>query len=330
MGLFGKRRFRFNRTRLRDLRKALADNDQIIEGGWQNDEKAKSEFLNTMILPRASQNAQALVGSSEGKTGMLWKAWEKQAGQDFEPHFQKIGDCVSQGGALGVETLSAVEIGLGQREEWCNKISTEVLYGGSRVEIGGGRIKGDGSTGSWLARFVEDYGSVKRGQYGDIDLTTYDPDLAKAWGKSRSKGIPVEMEELATEHPVGRAVLIDGGWNQACDLMANGCPVVICSSIGYQSKADREGFLRAGPTWQHCMLLWGFDRKSRREGGCIANSWGEGWFSGPEHALGTPAGCFWAEARDINRMLREGDSYAFVDYKGFIKRDLDYDLFGTG
>ena len=41
-------------------------------------------------------------------------------------------------------------------------LSPEVIYGGSRVEIGGGRIRGDGSIGAWAARWVRDYGVVPR------------------------------------------------------------------------------------------------------------------------------------------------------------------------
>jgi len=310
-----------------ELLKAADSSGKIIKGGWVDLPVARKKFIAKTSMPLASQHGREIVGSSRDKAGLLWKAWEEMAGHEFVPHFQEIGDCVSQGGGLGVEVLSATEIVDGQNETWCGKISTEVLYGGSRVEVGGGQLRGDGSTGAWLAEFLEDFGTVKRGKYGNIDLTKYDPELAKEWGKRRSQGIPREMETLSKEHPVKRAVLIDGGFNQACDFMANGCPIVVCSSVGFRTQADRDGFLYPGPQWMHCMLVFGFDRKSRREGGCIANSWGGNWVSGPAHRLGTPAGCFWAEARTLDRMFREGDSYALMDYQGFEKKKRSYILY---
>jgi hypothetical protein len=163
---------------------------------------------------------------------------------------------------------------------------------------------------------------VLRGRYGNIDLTHYDPDLAAEWGHWRA-GVPAEIEKIAQEHPVKTTAAVTT-WDEYCDAIANGYPVAICSNVGFTNRTDAEGFLRRRGVWYHCMLGWGVDSLSARQGGCIANSWGTNWVSGPQHKLGTPPGCFWADADVIHTMVQQGDSYALSGFEGFPSQDLDY------
>ena len=107
-------------------------------------------------------------------------------------------------------------------------------------------------------------------------------------------------------------------------MIANGYPVAICSSIGFNTTADSEGLLRPGPKWRHSMLLVGIDTKSEKQAGLIINSWGSNWWKGPKYKLPTPDGGFWTDAKTIDRMLRQGESFALSNYKGYPRR---YDLF---
>jgi hypothetical protein len=105
----------------------------------------------------------------------------------FPIRLQTIGDCVSQGCACAVDVVKCVEIDLlGENEAWVAETATEPIYAGSRVEIGGGKIRGDGSVGAWAAKFVTVFGAIPRGVYGTIDLTTYS-------GDGRSNGGVVPM-----------------------------------------------------------------------------------------------------------------------------------------
>ena len=238
------------------LRKAVAQSTRPIDSGWKCMPQEVAEYkLRRRALgkyPMASSYSDPFRGDSKGKYVQLLDIWEKVAGRPFEPHFQLIGDCVSHGNAVGIEVASAVQVETDGGQEWSDKISTEVVYGGSRVEIGKGQIRTDGSVGAWAAEFNEDYGTVSRGRYGDIDLTKYDANLAKDWGHWRGDGIPTEMETLSKDHPVGNMILIDRGWEQACDLMASGYPIVICSDQGFGDRFDNDGFLPANKTWYHC------------------------------------------------------------------------------
>jgi len=66
------------------------------------------------------------------------------------------------------------------------------------------------------------------------------------------------------------------------------------------------------------MLAASFDDEYRRPGALIYNSWGDQWVYGPTRGP-QPSGTFWVDASTIDRMLSEGDSFAFSAYVGFPK-----------
>lgn len=295
--------------------------------GWIQSDEARRRFISRTNRPFFEDHAYDIAGSGDDREILLSQYYEKATKAKFVPHYQEIGDCVGQASTLGAEFVCATQIAYSKKnEQWKGKFSTEVTYAGSRVEIGGGVIRrGDGSTGAWAAEWLKRYGTVLRGKYGNIDLTKYDPDIARQWGKPRV-GVPDELEAIAKEHPVKTVTLVRS-WKEACDAIANGYPVLICSSVGFNTRTDKEGFLTANDVWYHALLLIGIDTKSIREGGCIANSWGTNWVSGPKHRLGTPDGCFWADARVIDAMIKQGDSFALSNFVGYPRRDLDYLLY---
>lgn len=300
-----------------------------IYGGWVKSDEARREFIRNNDKPFFADAARSLKGSSAGKATVLWPYYETVTKEKFNPFYQEIGDCVGEAGTLGAQFLSAIQIALMKwNEEWKGPFSVEYSYAASRVEIGGGKIRrGDGSTGSWMAEALQRYGLLPRGIYGQYDLTKYRPDLGRAWGRT-GVGVPDELEPIAKEHPVKTATLVES-WEQAADSISNGYPILLCSGVGYNDQTDRDGFLRHGRiVWYHAMLLIGVDRRpGKREGGCIANSWGTHWLSGPKHELGTPAGCFWADRKDIEKAIFEGDSFALSNYTGYPRRNLDYLLY---
>jgi hypothetical protein len=58
-----------------------------------------------------------------------------------------------------------------------------------------------------------------------------------------------------------------------------------------------------------------------RPGACIIQSWGSECPSGPR-ALDQPVFSFWADQSAVERILREGDSWALSKSPAFQKRDL--------
>jgi hypothetical protein len=89
--------------------------------------------------------------------------------------------------------------------------------------------------------WLKDYGALLRAKYGDIDLTNYNYDLVREWA---DRGVPDALELVARSHPVRTVTIIDGGWSQACDLVANGYPVIVGSSQGFADTYDSDGFNR--------------------------------------------------------------------------------------
>jgi hypothetical protein len=147
--------------------------------------------------------------------------------------------------------------------------------------------------------------------------------MAVNWARSQ-KGVPKSLEKVAQQNPLLMAVKIDGGWDQATDCLSQGYPVMIGSSIGYNSRRNSSGLLEQGGSWNHATLLWGYDTKSATEVGCIANSWPRNWISGPTYKYKAPSSGFWTEARNVDRMLRQGNSYALSDIYGYPLRSTDY------
>lgn len=257
----------------------------------------------------------------------LWHAHKAITGQN-PPCFDQnpVGSCVSFGSSRGFERSLAVAILRGERFTFKHLVE-EAVYGGSRVEVGGGRIRGDGSVGIWAADWFRKWGGLPRGVY-DVagrhhDLTTYSPSRCRDWGQ---RGVPDELEPEARKYPAGETTQVRD-WQEAKKALANGYGIAICSNQGFARQRDSRGVCRASGNWAHCMALDGYQTDEQgREYGHIENSWGDSYHVGPV-GWGEPntAG-FWAEAAVIDRMLKAGDSWAFSAVKGFPKQD-DWDVF---
>jgi hypothetical protein len=193
----------------------------------------------------------------------------------------------------------------------------EVIYAGSRVEIGGGRIRGDGSVGAWAAKWLSTYGVVPMEKIGDHDLTTYSASRARSWGRT---GVPNDLEPTAKEHPVKGTALVTT-WADVKRAVQQGYPVMVCSDRGFTMDRDKDGFASPQGTWNHCMAIIGV-RGGSRTGGFILNSWGNRAHTGPRFPADAPSAGFWADADVIERMVRQGDSFALSDVAGFPSRKM--------
>jgi hypothetical protein len=291
--------------------------------GWIEDPDAVTEVLMTLEHPTFASAAPDLAGGGEGKTVLLWKTLEQVTGRPYEFDRQTIGDCVSHGNGLASDLIESAQIVLeNSGETWSGRAATEVIYGGSRVEIGGGRVWGDGSVGAWAAKWLSTYGVVPRGKYGDIDLTNYDGQRARQWGRS---GVPDALEPIARQHPVTAITLVDT-YEAARDAIAGGHPVSVCSNQGFAMTRDSSGFCRPQGRWGHCMCFVGTVGDSRRPGLICFNSWGDYLQGSPRGPLEIPDGGFAVDADVAHRMLQAGDSFAFAGLKGWSPIAPDFTL----
>lgn len=275
-------------------------------------------------LPHPLFSLCSATESGAGKVVLLHKCMEKVLGH-IPVHEQTIGDCVSHGWGSAVDVLACVEIDQkNESEEFRFEVATEPIYAGSRVEIGGGRVNGDGSLGGWAAKFVERYGILHRTTYDRYDLRTYSGDKARKWGQ-RSHGVPDILEPIARQHPV-RTVSLVTSYVEARDAIANGYPIPVCSNQGFTSTRDNDGFAKPEDNWAHCMLFLAVDDAHYRPGLLCLNSWGPHWISGPKRH-GQPDGSFWVDADTVDSMLRGGDSFAVSNYVGFPAQKINYNLY---
>lgn len=286
--------------------------------GWFNDPFEVAAIAQQQPFQTFSDTPASEIGDIPDSY-FAWKVFENVTRSKMLNENQgSIGSCVSFGTAAAIECTMIHEIASGSNEEF-REICQEVIYGGSRVEIGGNRISGDGSIGAWAAQFVTKYGFLDRGVYlsGKYDLSKYDVSRCKLWG---TKGVPDDLEPEVRKHPVKTITLIKT-WDEAKKALAQGYGISVCSNQGFKMVRDKDGFCTDSGKWGHCMALIGYRTKGR-EGGFIKNSWGPDAMTGPMGEGDGPPSGFWADSAVVDRMLRAGDSWAFSAVEGFPKKDV--------
>lgn len=250
----------------------------------------------------------------------LWDAYRKKLGTLPAAKNQgQIGSCVAFGTNTAICRTLMASIVNGANVDF-KDIAEEVTYGGSRVQVGGGKIRGDGSVGAWGAQFVQKWGVISREKHGAFDLGAYSESRCRSWGQS---GVPAGLLPVAKEHPVKDITLVKT-WPEAKKALASGYGIAVCSDQGFVTQRDTNGVARASGSWAHCMCLDGYQIEGGKEYGHIENSWGPDAHTGPV-GWGNPSTAgFWAESAVIDRMLRQGDSWAFSHVVGFPSRKLDW------
>jgi len=282
--------------------------------GWAGAEKAREARL--ALGAEFPREYQPTVTEEEfsGRVVKLWEfARDRNLGRHWPTGKQEIGDCVSWGWSHGVLYTLAVQLVLTGGDAALERPFQPYIYGVSRVQIGGGRINGDGSLGTWAAAGVKKHGVITEKAPG---VPPYSGQVARQWGRS---GPPREFLSLGEKSPAD--VRLIRTWEEACSAIATGHAVPVCSDVGYERIVERnnrvEG-VRQG-SWPHCMCFIGFDARPGLEALYCLNSWGPDAHA-PADSYGrldkAPPGGFWILRRDVEQMLREEDSFA-VSFTGF-------------
>jgi hypothetical protein len=293
--------------------------------GWSGEDLARKEGarLAKQFIPfLISENGEPF--QTEDRRSVLWDAAKKVLGRHIPTKKQEIGDCVSFGAASACEYLLAVQIAAGSQQEW-HEVFPPWIYGGSRVVVGKGRLgcRSDGSVGAWAAAWLLESGGGAL-PADSPGVPRYSGSIAKDWG---CKGPPKQFAEFAKPNFLRAAANVTT-WQECRDALINGYPVTIASNVGFEGRGvEREGKMFRSPNgnWGHQMFLAGYDLRPEP---CfyILNSWGPAWCEAPTDDA--PPGGFWVTAKTIQRIVSQGDSYAFSDAQGFPARQWDIILDG--
>lgn len=252
---------------------------------------------------------QSLV--ARGHTGKFLQVAEGNvlAGPARPCAFQRRGTCVGQGAYRAVQDtlyrqIDSGEIGLPV------EVAFEPIYGGSRVNIGRGQIRGDGSVGAWAAQWLAMYGMTPRRVYGSIDLQRPNEDLAVRWGNPGA-GVPREVIDASKEFPVASHKCDEV--DDIADALAAGYGIFYCADQVYGDTRDQSGFTRVASRGGHCEELFGV---MLTEGGSLGfqrqGSWNGNWPAGPSRlrfkggSLNMRPGSYGVYDEDIANGLRNG------------------------
>jgi hypothetical protein len=298
--------------------------------GWHQDVVQIAANLDPAVTPQFDQTPAGKAAMGDDDV-FLWQTVRKvnNKGAPWYPNVnqQSVGCCVGCGWKHGVDVCQATQILAGKKYEW-KPVSVEAIYAASRVDIGGGAIRGDGSVGAWARDAVGKVGVAPMEKIGDVDLTTFSPARARQWG---STGVPAVVKDFAKSHPVKATALVKS-WADVKRAISQGYPVAVCSNVGFDAPdgsvgiRDANGFTAPRGTWNHCMCIIGV-RSKGREGAFILNSWGDSTHRGPVWPEDAPVAGFWADANTIDRMVSQGDSFALSEAAGFPSRKIPLDWF---
>lgn len=293
--------------------------------GWVQDADAVKAVARTLPVQNfARTKVWRDAPASAPKDVYLWKQYLKVTGKLPPAKNQgSVGSCVAFGTNNAVERSLVVEIAVKNTLESFKFCCEEATYGGSRVQIGHGQIRGDGSVGAWAAQFVNKWGVVAHEVHGGSDLSGYSEARCREWG---AKGVPEAVLALAKTHPVKEITQVEN-WAQAKVALANGYGIAVCSSQGFSMRRDSRGVAKASGSWGHCMCLDGYHAEGNAEFGHFENSWGADAHTGPV-GWGEPSTAgFWADSKTIDKMLKAGDSWAFSAVEGWEPKKVPIDWF---
>lgn len=293
--------------------------------GWHRDDEQVKAIQDKLEFKVFSDTPAGAAGDPIPDKVYLWQSYQKLFARGPPSKDQSsIGSCVSFGTTTACERSLATQIvfAKGGKDEF-RFLSPEVIYGGSRVQVGGGRLgRSDGSVGAWAAEFVKEgkWGVVAQEKHGDIDLSTYSVPRCREYG---TRGVPAPLLDIAKQRPVKDVTMIRT-WAEAKRSLASGYAIAVCSNVGFEGTRDANGVKVARGSWAHCMCIDGYHTEGGVEYGHIENSWGERPNEGPVGWGDPPTSGFWAKSTTIQNMLSQGDSWAFATVKGWPTRRLNW------
>ena len=292
------------------------DFDELNFGqGWVCDPLAVEKVIKADGIKSLAEAIGPQSGDRAVRTD-LTVYLKKVYGDTWHLHQGSCGSCVAFGAALACDILTSIQIIDNGMEKPAGRTDPMTIYWGSRVEIGGSKLWGQGSVGAWAAKYLKDYGVIPQAHYPEMDLSKYDASVC-CGGRARS-GVPDSLETIARQHPV-KAYAQVNTFEELATAIENGYPVTVASDQGFSKQRDADGFARPQGSWAHQMCVVGV--RHDKPGALVANSWGAYYTGGPADM--SPA-TKWVAAATIEHMFRSGDSFALSDLTGWERKGLNY------
>ncbi len=213
-----------------------------------------------------------------------------------------------------------------------HQVHPSFSYGAARVLILNGRFKNqDGCSGAALAKSATIHGLLPMDA---PSVPGYTGNLSRDWGRN---GPPKEMLAIAAAYKVKTvARLLDSG--DARNSICNGYGCTIATTLLPDTHKEQDGrivmAMRVKPVPRgqlppgHQMCLDGYDGTAASGPKFhVQNSWGPK--AHPQPMDDSPAGGFWITDQDCDRIVKQGDSWAYSGFDGFPQQDLDLKIFGA-
>ena len=293
------------------------------ESGWPGSEQAAVGYQ--MVKDDYNFVDFQIVGAigAPPKFSENYRVARKVLGKDIggKLSVQLIGDCVSWGMKHAIEYLSCVDILMRKDAEEFHHIFSPYIYGISRVQVGGGRMSGDGSIGSWAAAGVMKYGTIF---VNKNECPPYGKDIARKWG---SKGPDAKFIDIGKKYLVQSAAKVKT-WDDLIAGLANGYSCTVASDQGFEMTPGADGYHDPSGSWAHQMCIYDYCLVDQ-EHAYIANSWGDshGVVKNPGTGEEMPRGTLKVKRKIIERMIGQGDTFLVSQFNGFPNQDIPAALF---
>lgn len=291
--------------------------------GWKRDDDERDKLIEELgpkgtvygARPELRGYWQQLV--RRGVTGVFLWQYENEFHRD-EPYFddQARGTCVARGFYKIAQLAMAYRARKGGHVGRPAILAYEPIYWGSRNIIGGGRINGDGSVGSWAARYLRDYGVCERKRYsGQWDLSRDQETLSC----NNSARPPQDLFDESAKHKA--QILNCNEHDVAADCIAGGKPPARCHNTLYGDR-DANGMSRRQGDGAHCQAIVGvFLDPQGRTGFVERQSWGKNTPGGPMILktkggdVPLPSNCYGILAEQYEEDMRRGNGETWaVDF----------------
>ena len=313
-------------------------------------EEQRERVLSSWRSRTIEQHLGMLVSQDAPEDVFASEIEEKVFGKRLPTWNQKsVGSCVAHGTGRAFQDSLLVQILLNPGTyQWPGaEVCREGIYAGSRVEVGGGRLRGgDGSVGVWAADWMTRWGGgLLYKKYPEADLSDgYNESRCREWG---DKGVPDSLEKYAKECPIKEAAMVTTLEGLTAAIRALKF-VSICGSKGRTMQRRPGGWCPVQGGWAHCQAIRG---RCLVQGGASSPFGGDGAFpyagniemfeygnswadylgdlnnqvklaSGKIYIL--PAGHYLSRPEEILSELRQQDTFSFTGPRGWVYESIPW------